>query len=424
MRKKTGIRNLVLLSILVVLGIIFTFVSFDIPFTTYTFVGFSRGMNLGYDIGDGASATFNTSMVDGDKDYEKNFDITYDIIKSNISSRFKEYNVEKNGTDSIIVTIPYSENNLDLLSVMGTSHELKFTTTQDGDAFMTGDNVIDIVASKQMISGSTTWGVVLSYDDEGKEAFSKLDEDSTVYIYLDDTLVSSMSVSSSINQSSIFISGNMDNEDEANIYACRLLTGKYKVNVASSGPSVVSASYGENTLLYIIISSAIAYAILLIVIGLLYKWQGVMADLTIILFSILNMFILSLIPHFVLSMSSLLAILFTHMILITSVVLILEKIKSEFASGKKLNASVKTGFKKARTVILDLSAIAVIVTALCVILGKNSLWTFGIAGLVGSILAPLMAILVFYAFEANLVAVSKKSNGLGMKRLEGVDEIV
>ena len=104
MRKKTGIRNLVFLSLLVVLGIVFTFFSFDIPFTTYTFVGFSRGMNLSYDIGNGANIVLNTSAIIGDeKNYENSFDETYDIITKNISSRFQEYNIQKNGRDSIFL---------------------------------------------------------------------------------------------------------------------------------------------------------------------------------------------------------------------------------------------------------------------------------------------------------------------------------
>ena len=424
MRKKTGIRNLVFLSLLVVLGIVFTFFSFDIPFTTYTFVGFSRGMNLSYDIGNGANIVLNTSAIIGDeKNYENSFDETYDIITKNISSRFQEYNIQKNGRDSISVTIPYSENNIDLLDVMGTSHELKFTTSENGEPFMTGDNIIDIVASKQMISGSTTWGVVVSYDDEGREAFANLEDNSTVYIYLDETLVSSMSLSSAVDQSSIFISGSMDNEDDANIYACRLLTGKYKVNVSSLGANKISPTYGENTLLYIIIATIVAYALILILFGVIYKWQGVMADLTMILFSVMYMFILSLIPHFVLSMSSLIAMFVLHAIIVISLSLTLEKIKKEYALGKKLNASVKTGFKKALVPTLDLGAVVLIVSILLAIFAKNSLWVCGIASLVGILLSAFMSLLVFRAFEANLVAVSKKSNGLGMKRLEGVNEI-
>ena len=58
MKKKQAIRKFVLLCVLAIFGLVLTIFSFNIPFTTYTFKGFAKSIQLGLDLKGGVMAVY------------------------------------------------------------------------------------------------------------------------------------------------------------------------------------------------------------------------------------------------------------------------------------------------------------------------------------------------------------------------------
>ncbi len=425
MKKKSGIVNLILLTILMILGVVFCFVEFSIPFTTYKFVGFARALDVGQDLGEGITITLNARPFDGkDKTFDEDFEETYQFVYDMIRNRVNSSSVVSDGTSSIRVTLPYSYDNYDLLSAIGSSHELKFSTASDGRSpFMTGKNITDIYARRQNVNGQNRWGLVIAFDDEGKESFSSIAENVTLYVFLDDQQMFSVPMSGQITTNSIFLSGASNNETDTTRIACQLLTGKYLVDISSSAPSSISPEYGSNALFYVAIASIVALAIIIGLWSLFYRTQGLVASGALLTYISALLLVLALIPNVVLTLSSYVILVLNILVIVGLITIVLERIKDEYASGKKLNASYRSAFKKSLWTILDTTITLGAIGLVLLFLGKNELWVFGAITLPSMILGALTAIFLFRAYIANLVNIVKKSKGLGMVRKEGVDEI-
>ena len=149
-----------------------------------------------------------------------------------------------------------------------------------------------------------------------------------------------------------------------------------------------------------------------------------MIMLSTLLFVGLMLFLLQALPIFEISIAGMAGVLVTVLLFAMAHIVIFERIKREYASGKKIPASVKFAFKKSNALIIDISILVMIAGILCYFIGTGALKTFAIAILVGAALSLLISIVVTKLLINSYVTFNRTNEKrVNLKREEGVDEI-
>lgn len=390
MKKRMAIRNFVLIGIVIVIGIVLTVCSFTIPFTVHNFKGFAKGIQLGLDLKGGVMAVYDAKESDDSEgDFDSQLDATINRITVLISEKYPESTIVKQGTNQIRIEVPDVSDPDEVLELIGEPAVLEFKKEENGEALLTGKDIKN--ASAQYDSSKSEWGVSLEFTTSGAAKFQSLTAElapdkKPLYIYIGGKLFSSPTVNEEIAGGKTFISGGMKTESAAKAYATRILSGTYSVTLSLSEKSVISATLGENALLLGIIAGAIGLAFIMVFMVLIYKHLGIIADVALVIYTIVLMAALSLIPGIQLTLPGIAGIVLGLGMAVDGNVIIFERIKDEFRSGKKIPASVKFGFKRATVAVLD-SNITTIIAA-CV------LWWLGTGAIAGFAKTLLVSIVV------------------------------
>ena len=101
-----------------------------------------------------------------------------------------------------------------------------------------------------------------------------------------------------------------------------------------------------------------------------------------------------------------------------------EKMKNEYAVGKKIHASVKFGFKKCFAFVLDSMALISVIMFSLLFLGTYSIQQIVASGLIGLVCYGLSSLLLGYVFAKLYVDINPtKAIKFGFKREEHIDEL-
>jgi preprotein translocase subunit SecD len=156
----------------------------------------------------------------------------------------------------------------------------------------------------------------------------------------------------------------------------------------------------------------------------LYREIGLVACVSILFYIGIMIFFMQAIPIITISSASLGAILLGLILVSTCHFIMLEKIKSEYAIGKKLNISVKMGYKKSINVIADICGILVIASLVGFFVCTGLLKSFMMLLMVGSLISCFSSLFLGYQLFTSYTFFNK-NNGkkVNFTREENVDEI-
>ena len=168
MKKKITKRNFIALAVLVVIGLVFTVFSFNIPFTTNTFKGFARAINTGLDFGNGTRAVFTVDREDYSKFSSTNYiDETVKTVKGLAVDRYTDAKVYAVGDNKICIEVPDTYIASDLqLGIL----EMKKEKTAEAETYLNGSHIKSV---KYQMNGAQ-YGVFIQFTDEGSELFKNL----------------------------------------------------------------------------------------------------------------------------------------------------------------------------------------------------------------------------------------------------------
>lgn len=384
------------------IGFALTFCSFEIPFTNYTYNGFANSIKLGLDIKGGVLLVGEASpQDDSEVDFDTALNSTVQRLSSVLSSEgYTEATVTIQQGNKIRVEVPDVDDPETILSAIGTPAKIEFKLTQDGDAVITGKHIQNVFASYQQSDSSSSyeWGVSVEFTPEGKQLFYQLTKDALnesdprIYIYSNSELISQPSVSKAINGNT-FISGSYT-QSSAEQFALQIKSGTFSVNLAWGETSVVSATLGVNALKYGLIAGAIGLLLIFAFMCYRYRMMGLLASFALCFYVILIMFFLQAIPFVQLTLEGIAGIILSIGMAVDANIIIFERIKEEFATGKRLSSSIKTGFRKGLPAILDSNITTIIASIILIIFGTGSIQGFAITLLIGVVLSMFTSLVV------------------------------
>ena len=366
MTKKRARTGFILLSIFIIIGIILSVCRFDIPFTTSTYNGFANSISLGLDLSGGISAVYDCSLAkdSGTGDLSEAIDATITRLENILYDEgFSEATVTRQGASRIRVEVPNLSDSQELFDLIGTPASLYISTNENFDVknpageYVSGSDISEVYVSYN--NQDSCYGVVLNFNSNGAEKFKNVtttaaNGEKTLYINIGDESPLKVTCESAMTQGTTFVyGGSIQDYNSAKDYALMIMSGTFSANLELSECTVVSATLGKDALLYGIIAGAVALLLVMIIMGLRYRVLGILADVSLVVYMILMLFFLQAIPFVQLTLPGIAGIILSIGMAVDGNVIIFERIREEYAAGKKVPQAVKGGFKKAFWPIFD-----------------------------------------------------------------------
>ena len=377
MKKNKGILSLILTAVLVVL----------LGFTVLvglgeTGTGAMKNIKLGLDLKGGVSITY---QVKDDNPTEEEMSDTIYKLQKRVEQYSTEVSVYQEGDDRINVEIPGVTDANAILDELGKPGSLEFQT-QDGETVITGSVELDLT-------------------DEGAEKFAEATEANVgkqISIIYDGEVISSPRVNEAITGGQAYITGNFTYEEADNL-ASTIRIGGLKLELEELRSNVVGAQLGEQAISTSLKAGAIGLAIVFIFMIFVYYLPGLAAGLALIIYTELVLLILNAF-NITLTLPGIAGIILGIGMAVDANVIIFARVREEMTRGKSVKNSLKTGFQKAMSAIVDGNVTTLIAAAVLWLKGSGTVKGFAQTLAIGIIVSMFTALvitrMIVYAFYA------------------------
>ncbi len=418
--------------------------------------GSASSIKLGLDLAGGVSITY--QVVGDEKPSDEDMSDTIYKLQQRVENYSTEAQVYKEGADRINIEIPGVSDANAILEELGKPGSLYFiaqtdsegnpnyggtygvgadgnieiqyilTKTMDelmadGSIVLTGTEVVDAQAKAQQNSmGNVENVVTLVLNDTGKTAFAQAtqkayDNGESIAIYYDDQFVSVPSVNAVITDGNAVITV-PTGAAEAERIASTIRIGGLKLELEELRSNVVGAQLGSAAIRSSLIAAAVGFALVVLFMIAIYYVPGLVASLALCLYTEL-MIILLYAFEVTLTLPGIAGIILSVGMAVDANVIIFARIREELATGKTVQSSVKIGFSKALSAIIDGNITTLIAALVLVSMGSGTIKGFAITLIFGIALSMFTALFitkyllnVFYALGVQ----SEKAYGVGKEK--------
>lgn len=276
-----------------------------------------------------------------------------------------------------------------------------------GPTALTGDAVGDAEALIDHQLGSS-WQVSITFRGEGGDQWAELtgaaacappaDPQRRVAIVLDETIISSPPVAPEvecevgIRGGDTVISGNFA-QDEAKELASLIRAGALPVPVEVVEQRTVGPTLGDAAIKASIEAAVIGGALTILYVIAYYRLLGVLAAISLVLYGLFSYAVL-LAMGATLTLPGIAGFVLAIGMAVDANVLVYERSKEEFASGRKLRPAVMDGFKKAWSAIVDSNSTTVLAAIILFFFATGAVRGFGLTLTVGVLVSLFTALVV------------------------------
>ena len=359
-------------------------------------------LSLGLDLRGGVYVEYSAARPENS---EANFDSlmegTIGVIQQRLTDKgYAESTVQRIGTDGIRVEIPDVTDPAAVLDLIGSPAQLEFRTPT-GETFMT----VDMVETATVAYQDGEYVVAFKLNDEGSKIFAEKTAEylnQSIAIYLDGVQLINPRVQSVITGGSGIING-MDGEENAKTIAAKIQSGALPLVLTQQKVDTVSATLGDNALSTSVLAAMIGILLVMLVMILRYRLNGVIASWALVIYIITLFFLIAVIPGIQLTLPGLAGIVLGIGMAVDANVIIFERFKEEIRAGKSLKASVRMGFKNAMSAILDANVTTLIASLVLLWYGTGSIQGFAKTLLLSVVTSMFTAIVVTRFLMKNVV---------------------
>ena len=375
-----------------------------------TGIGEDMSIPLGLDLSGGVSITY--QVVDENPSAEDMSDTIYKLQKR-VDSYSTEASVYQVGDDRITVEIPGVQDANQILEDLGNPGSLEFQMP-DGTVFMTGDMVEDAQgATTTDRYGNKQYIVSLKLTDEGAKIFGEVTSENigkNLPIVYDGETISYPRVQSAITGGEAQITG-MSSFEEADNLATQIRIGSLSLQLSELESSVVGAQLGSQAISSSLKAGAIGLAIVMVFMIVMYAVPGIAASLALAIYTTLVIATLYLF-EITLTLPGIAGIILGIGMAVDANVIVFARIREEIATGKSVQTSMKIGFQKAMSAILDGNITTLIAAVVLMALGSGTVKGFAYTLMIGIILSLFTAMVVTRFILYSLYALGLKSEKL------------
>ena len=239
--------------------------------------------------------------------------------------------------------------------------------------------------------------VDLMFTEEGAKAFEKATERAyskgeTIGIYYDGELVSVPNVISVIKGGQAQITG-MESIEEAKTLASTIRIGGLSLELEEMRSNVVGAQLGSDAIKTSLKAGAIGLAIVCIFMIVVYFIPGLTSAVALLIYVIMTLLVLNGF-NLTLTLPGVAGVILAIGMAVDANVIIFARIREELATGKTVKSSIKIGFDKATSAIVDGNITTFIAAVVLALKGSGTVKGFAQTLMIGIILSMFTAMVV------------------------------
>ncbi len=295
----------------------------------------------------------------------------------------------------------------------------------DGCVVLNGSDIksAEAVPYQDSQTGNTSsYCIDLLLNDEGKQKFaeattSAYQNGETIAIYYDGNVICAPTVNGALTDGRAQISGNYSYEDAEKL-ASLIRIGGLKLELNEIQSKVVGAQLGSDAIRTSIEAGIIGLVVIAVFMIAVYFLPGFAASMALLLYTALTVFLLNGFD-ITLTLPGIAGIILSIGMAVDANVIIFARIREELATGKTVKSSIKIGFDKALSAILDGNITTLIAALVLLIFGSGSIKGFAQTLILGIVLSMFTALFVtrwllraFYSIGFT----SEKWYGVGKER--------
>ena len=383
--------------------------------------GSAKGIRLGLDLAGGVSITY--EAVKENPTEEEMKDTEYRLRDRLDGNGMTEADVYLEGDNRINVDIPGATDAEATLKELGRMGEIFFIlgtnniqmVGQDeetgeyiyeflkswdeikaaGDIILDGSDIQTANAGWYSEYGMNQYVVSLVLNDTGRgkfaDATSKHINEAIAIVY-DGEIISAPVVQQALTDGKAQISGNFTAEEAENL-ATTIRVGALPLELRELRSNVVGASLGAEAVKTSLIAAAIGVVLVFLFMAFRYRIQGIAADIALAIYIGLMVVCLNLL-EITLTLPGLAGIILSIGMAVDANVIIFSRIQEEIGVGKTVRTSIKLGFEKAFSAIIDGNITTLIAAVVLYILGSGTVKGFATTLALGIILSMFTALFV------------------------------
>ncbi len=368
--------------------------------TRKVYVKGASDIRWGIDIRGGVEAVFSPDKADVDIT-SQDMDAAKAIIETRlVNKNITDYEVYTDSDNhQIIVRFPWAADESDFdaaaaVQELGETALLTFCRNEDKeDVILSGAQ--DIERADAGVNENGAYVVYLTFTDAGSAKFATATAElvgSKISIWMDETEISAPTVNTAITGGTAYIDG-MSGSEEAKELADKINAGSlpFALTVDDSKLQIISPSLGSDALRVMLIAGSVAFAIVCLIMIILYRLNGVVAAIALLgqlagtIACISGYFPGA--DSFTLTVPGIAGIILSVGVGVDCNVIAAERIKDEFKKGKTIDGAIDSGFKNSLSAIIDGNVTIVIVSL--VLMGA-----FGTPdNIVAKLFSPVMSLL-------------------------------
>jgi SecD/SecF fusion protein len=267
------------------------------------------------------------------------------------------------------------------------------TVPGETESKLEGDRVTDARMDYNPLNGQPE--VTMRMDITGARVWKKMTGDNVgryVAVVLDDKVYSCPVVNGEIPNGNTSIAGHFTAE-EANDLANILKSGKLPAPARIVQEQVVGPTLGAESIHSGMISLAVSFLVIFLLMLVYYNTGGIVADISLILNLLFTVGILSAL-HATLTMPGIAGLVLTIGMAVDTNVIIFERIKEELTAGKTYAQAVTDGYKRSYSPVLDGHVTTLITAIILFIFGLGPVLGFATTQIIGILLSLFCGILI------------------------------
>ena len=372
--------------------------------------GSAEGIKLGLDLAGGVSITYETVKEDPT---QTEVDDTIYKMQQRADNYSTESAVYQEGDRRVVVDIPGVQDANRILEELGNAGfipvEGNMTLGEDGytldytieELYEKGQVVIDgsdiTTASPKAYNDTigVDYIVILELNASGANKFAKATEEylgQEIAIVYDGKVISWPTVQNVISDGTATISGQRDMQEASNL-ASTIRIGALPLELKEVRSNVVGAKLGEEAIQTSLLAGAVGLILIFLFMIVFYRIPGLAASLALIFYVTLELILLNLLD-ITLTLPGVAGIVLSIGMAVDANVIIFTRIREELATGKTVASSMKLGFSKALSAIVDGNVTTLIAAAILAVLGSGTVKGFAYTLALGIILSMFTALFV------------------------------
>lgn len=357
--------------------------------------GSAANIKQGLDLAGGVSITY--QVVGEEAPSAEDMNDTIYKLQKRVEGYSTEAVVYQQGDDRISIEIPGVTDANTILEELGKPGSLTFYD-KNFQPVLDGTDVQNAAAATtQNDMGNTQYVVQLTLTEEGKQKFADATTEAAVnhdiiYIIYDDMIVSAPSVNEAITGGEAVITG-MSSFEEADQLASTIRIGGLKLTLEELSSSVVGAQLGEEAIETSLKAGAVGFVLVAVFMIAVYLIPGIAAVIALALYVAMMVLLLNGF-NLTLTLPGIAGIILSVGMAVDANVIIFARIREELATGKTVQSSMKIGFQKALSAILDGNITTLIAAAVLGVLGTGPVKGFAQTLALGIVLSMFTALVV------------------------------